>query len=99
MRAVVYNSNTEYELGGPVKLVHDPVCGEALKVEGALEAYTERMTMGAAAFTKKVEEILSSDFVDVVHVQTPDLHQDENVLREIRGLIEPAEGAAKPGSE
>lgn len=35
MRAFVYNSNEEFELDGPVKPAHDPVCGEVLKGEGA----------------------------------------------------------------
>jgi hypothetical protein len=58
------------------------------QMEGNLEAYTEKMTIRAAAFSDRVEELLKSDFVDVVYVQTPDLYQDAKVIKEIQETME-----------
>jgi hypothetical protein len=58
------------------------------QMEGNLEGYMEKMTIRAAAFSDKVEELLKSDFVDVVYLQTPDLYRDAQVIKEIQESME-----------
>lgn len=58
------------------------------QLEGCLETYEERMTLRAAAFSDRVEEMLKSDYVDVVYIQTRDLYQDESVLRDMRKSLD-----------
>jgi len=58
------------------------------QMEACLEAYTEKMTIRSAAFSQRVEELLKSDFIDVVYVQTPDLYQNAKVVKEIQETLE-----------
>ncbi len=58
------------------------------QMEGSLESYMERMTIRAAAVSDRIEELLKSDFIDVVYVQTPDLYQDAKVIKEIQETME-----------
>jgi hypothetical protein len=73
----VYSSD---EFAGALGLVRS-------QMEGQLESYDARMTIRAAALARKVEDLLASDFVDVVYVQAPDLYQDAAAVKEVQSTL------------